>query len=87
LTTVSVVNYHWIAASIFIFSTLVLSVKYLFDSASVVNCMVTAFDNLSEPVEVESKLKIIKTSDMYPADENVLEIDAEHLLAKTKISK
>ncbi|MEJ7678558.1 MAG: hypothetical protein WKG06_12005 [Segetibacter sp.] len=54
----------WAAASVLVFLTFGLIGKYVFDSASVANCIITTFNNLSSTVEKESKLTPVKVAEV-----------------------
>lgn len=54
----------WTAASVLVLLTFGLIGKYVFDSASVANCIITAFNNLSSTVKEESKLAPVKVAEV-----------------------
>lgn len=59
LTTLAVLDQSLIAAGILSFLTAALFVKYILDSASVVNCIVTGFKKLSDEQQKESNLNVV----------------------------
>jgi hypothetical protein len=59
----------WVVCSILSILTALVGSKYVLDSASVVNCIVTGFTNLNSVTVKESKLKLIKNDD-YKAAKN-----------------
>jgi GT2 family glycosyltransferase len=48
LTTIAAKDASWLVMLVLLVFTIAIMVKYIYDSASVANCMVTAFDNLSK---------------------------------------
>jgi membrane protein implicated in regulation of membrane protease activity len=50
-------------AGILLLLTAVIAVKYIYDSASVVNCIVTGFQNLSVEVHKETRLEVVHNID------------------------
>ena len=60
ITTFAALDQSWLATGILTLITALFSIKYLLDSASVVNCMVTAFRSLSLAIEKKSKLNLIE---------------------------
>ncbi|WP_246113299.1 glycosyltransferase [Segetibacter aerophilus] len=59
ITTFALIDHSWIAGAILCFLTAAIFLKYILDSASVVNCIVTGFTNLAKLDEKESKLNIV----------------------------
>jgi hypothetical protein len=73
-TTYSITDESWIVASILTLLTTAITVKYLLDSASVVNCIVTGFTKLSAAVENENLLNIVHS---LIGNEQVLQLNGQ----------
>jgi hypothetical protein len=59
ITALALIDGSLVVAGILSIFTLVITAKYVLDSASVVNCIVTGFKKLSFVVEKESELRIV----------------------------
>ena len=58
------IDKSWVAACMISSLTAAIFIKYIFDSASVVSCMVIGFRGLSNVVEKESKLNVVHTEEL-----------------------
>ncbi len=74
ITTFALLDHSLIAASILYFLTAAIFLKYILDSASVVNCIVSGFSNLSIVKEKESKLNIVHHKEVNEENENYNEL-------------
>jgi glycosyltransferase involved in cell wall biosynthesis len=89
LSAIAALDHNWIATSVLSIFTIAIISKYLLDSASVVNCMVTAFKDLSKVEDTESRLKVIKTLDVKEisqlnSDDDGMTTSQEIMAAKSK---
>jgi hypothetical protein len=71
ITAFATLDKSWIAASVLSIITVMAAIKYVLDSASVVNCIVSGFKSLSEVVEKESKLRLVKVKEEVKAEESL----------------
>ena len=58
ITLAAVVDKSWVVTAVLSILTALVTLKYLLDSASVVNCIVSGFEGLSVNKEKESKLNV-----------------------------
>ncbi len=54
------IDKSWVAAGVLCLLTIAILFKYILDSASVVNCIVSGFKGLDKIKEKQSKLKLVK---------------------------
>jgi len=68
LSVFAALDNSWIVSIIFGALSVGLLAKYVFDSASVVNCLITAFKKLSETQEKASPLRLVKVEEPKEAE-------------------
>lgn len=59
IATLAAADNSWMAAGILALLTIAIAAKYILDSASVVNCIVSGFNGIAIIDEKESKLNIV----------------------------
>ncbi len=64
LTTFAVIDGSWIVASILCLFSFIVTIKYLIDSASVVNCIVSGFKELGKAIGIENQLRLVHANEV-----------------------
>ena len=85
ITLAAVVDKSWVVTAVLSILTALVTLKYLLDSASVVNCIVSGFEGLSVNKEKESKLNvaaILFDQNLNEEEEISLETSEDNYISK-----